>query len=214
MIIEIFRTVSIWVIVLPFLAGVINYRNLNRDSKWMFYLVVAGLAPQILTSIINRSTPALNISYNLYTPVEFVLMYAIFFNKYSNGINRKIVRVSAFCYWPIAVFLFWQKGITTVFVNELVCINSVFYMIWILLFLKEQFNAHDILIGKGNPFSWYLLAILIYAPCSIIAFALYHYIREKENGALSNLWVIQSVCNILMYLLLMMGLFIRKQKMV
>lgn len=85
-------------------------------------------------------------------------------------------------------------------------------MLWILLLLKEQYQVKETFIVKSNPFMWYLLGILIYAPCSVIAFALYHYMREEESSIMANLWVIQSICNILLYILFTIGLFIPKQK--
>jgi len=212
MIKEILRLISIWIIVLPFVAGFINYKGLNRDSRWIFFLVLAALVPQILTFIINKQTSLLNISYNVYTLIEFGILYLIFKDKYQQSANNFILHMTLFIYGIISMILLIRNGFAAKFLNNLVCINNVIYMIWILLFLKEQYSIENTSIQKKNPFAWYLLALLIYAPCTVIAFALYNYIREGTNPVLLNLWIIQSICNILLYIIFSVGLFIPKQK--
>jgi hypothetical protein len=211
MIKEIFRIISIWIIVLPFIAGFINYKGLNRNSRWIFFLVIAALLPQLLTFIVKKHTIALNVSYNIYTLIEFVFLSFLFDNKYQQPAHQFIVRITQVMYTGIIIFLFIKNGIATRFLNELVCINNIIYIVWISLFLKEQYNLPDTSIQRGNAFAWYLLALLIYAPCTVIVFALYYYIRGA-NPILQNLWVIQSVCNIILYIFFSVGLFIPKQE--
>jgi hypothetical protein len=163
-----------------------------------------------MTFVINKESPPLCLAYNLYTPIEFVVIYILFKSKFREAINRKILTASFVVYFIAMVVVFFYFGILQ-FVNLLVCINNVFYMLWILLFLKEQYNAEDFIIRKSNPFAWYCLAILIYAPCTLIDFALYHYMRLTAHHAVANLWIIHSVCNILQYVLFSVGLFLRKQ---
>lgn len=209
---EIIRTISIWIIVLPVLAGFINYKGLNKDSRWIFLLVLIAAVPQLLTFVIDEHNTLLNISYNLYTLVEMVIIYFLFINKFSQQGNKWVVYSSAVLYLFVALYFFINEGFAAKFLNTLVCINNSIYMLWILLLLKEQYQVKESFIVKTNPFMWYLLGMLIYAPCSVIAFALYHYIREQENVVIANLWVIQSICNILLYILFTIGLFIPKQK--
>lgn len=209
---EVIRIISIWIIVLPVLAGFINYKGLNKDSRWIFLLVLVAAIPQLLTFAIDEHTTILNISYNLYTLVEMVVFYFLFVNKFSQQGSRMVVYISALLYVGTVIWFFSTQGFTATFLNTLVCINNCIYMLWILLLLKEQYQVRESFIVKSNPFMWYLLGMLIYAPCSVIAFALYHYMREQENVVIANLWVIQSICNILLYILFTIGLFIPKQK--
>ncbi len=211
MIKTIFNQISIWIIILPLLAGFINYRGLNKDSRWIFLLVWVALVPQVLTAIIGKETSLLHVSYNVYTPIEFGILYILFREKLNEGIHKKIVYVSLGLYIVISLVIMIREGLSNSFLNSLACVNNVIYMVWILLILKEQYNVEDFIIRKSNPFAWYLLAILIYAPCSLIALALYYYIRNPLNPVLLNLWIIQSVCNILLYILFSVGLFLRRQ---
>jgi hypothetical protein len=208
---HILHTISIWIIVLPLLAGIINFKGLNKDSKWIFWLVIVAFIPQILTFLIKQESPLLNISYNLYTPLELGMLYMVFIDKYEQNTSRRIVQASLLIYIPVFLFMFIKYGITASFLSTLVCINNIIYMIWILLLLKEQYQAEDSIIQKNNPFAWYLLALIIYAPCTVLVFALYYYIRDPENPVERNLWIIHSSCNILLYILFTVGLSLHKK---
>ena len=105
---------------MPLAAGLINYKRLDRDSKWIFYLTIAAVPPQILTSIVHlKETPALNIFYNLYTPVEFILMYRLFWTKYIEmPSNRVLFKSSALLYAAVSVYLIVINGISRHFLTS------------------------------------------------------------------------------------------------
>lgn len=211
MIKEIARIISIWIIVLPFFAGFINFRGLNRDSRWIFYFVIAGLVPQILTFIINSESPLLNFTYNFYTLVEVAILSIIFRPKFQTNSARIMQKVCLLFYFLISTFVIVKHGLLSRFHNELVCANNILFMIWILVYFREQFSSPRGEIHRQSPFAWYLLGWIIYAPCSVVLFALYHYIREPGNTWLMNLWVIQSGMNIFLYICCAIGLFILPQ---
>jgi hypothetical protein len=187
-----------------------NFKGLNRDSKWIFLLVVIALVPQVLTAIVAKETTLLNLSYNLYTPMEFAVLYAVFFPKYRAASSRLIMQVSLGIYLALCSYFFIRFGLEAKFLNGLVCTNHIIYMLWILLLLKQEYSKDSMLIVKSNAFTWYLISIIIYAPSTLIVFALYYYIRDESSPVLMSLWIIQSVCNILLYLLFSAGLLIRK----
>lgn len=209
---EILRIISIWIVILPFVAGFINYKGLNRDSRWIFFLVIAALVPQVLTFAINRQNQLLNSSYNIYSLLEFIILGIIFSNKYQYTSSKVAFFSGCFLYAVIALALILKNGFANKFLNNLVCYNNIIYTIWILFLLKEQYHVKNTAIEKQNPFAWYLLALLIYAPCTIIVFAMYYYIRSKHNPVLMNLWIIQSICNIILYAFFCTGLFISGKK--
>jgi hypothetical protein len=204
--------ISIWIVVLPLVAGLINYKGLNHDSKWIFYMTVAAVPPQILTLIEHlNETPELNILYNLYTPIEFVLVYGLLLGKYEVPINRKVQKFSAIVYAGISIYFIAVFGIRKQFLDRWECANSLIYIIWIMTFLKEQYGSDSFIIHKRNPFAWYVLALIIYSPCTMLVFSLYYYIRDPHRAELYNLWLIQEICNILLYLFFAVGLFISRK---
>ena len=210
MIAQIFQKVSIWVIVIPFLVGIMNYRGLNRDSRWIFFLVSIAIIPQIFTAVFEEENALLNISYNLYTPIEFSVFFIIFISKYTRSSSLIIIQISSILYFIVCSYFFAAFGIEEKFLSGLVCTNNIIYMLWILLLLKQEYGADETLIIKGNSFTWYFIAVIFYAPCTVATFALYYYIRDPVNPVRINLSVIQSAFNILLYLFFSIGLLIRK----
>ena len=204
------HAISIWIIIIPLVAGFINYKGLNKDSRLIFFLVLIGVIPQMLTFIINEESPVLNYSYNIYTPVEFFIIRKLFSAKYQNKVNDHILYYSAFAYAAISVIFLFTHDLKNEFINVWACTNNLFYILWILLYLQEQYNSENITISKKNPFSWYLMAFIIYAPCSLLVVSLYHYIRSADNAFVNNLWIIQNLCNILLYVFFTIGLLIPK----
>jgi hypothetical protein len=204
--------ISIWIVVLPLVAGLINYKGLNRDSKWIFFMTVAAVPPQILTYfVVFNETKWLNICYNLYTPIEFLLLYGLFYKKYYVRLNRVLLRLSVFVYAGVSLYFVMRYGIKEHFLSRWVCLNNLIYIFWIMTFLKEQYSSESFVIQKRNPFAWYILAFIIYAPCTVLIFCLYYYIRDPQRAELWNLWVIQIICNILLYIFFAVGLFISRK---
>lgn len=208
---DIFYIISIWIIILPAFAGLINYRRLDRDSRWIFLLVLIATPPQLMSYFINSHDPTLNLAYNIYSVIEFGILALVFERKFHGWMNTWLFRRAVSVYFAGTLVFFVIKGVSGDFINELVCLNNGLYMIWILFLLKEQYDNDTSPIRRNSPFAWYLLGVLIYAPCTIIVFALYHYIRNVSNPLRMNAWIIQSVCNILMYMLFTIGLFISRR---
>ena len=210
---HVLHIISIWIIILPLVAGLINYQGLNEDSKWVFYLTIIAVPPQLLTYFFfTNETRWLNISYNLYTPFEFVLMFFLFKKKFENRINRKIQTGSAILYLILSLFFVVKYGFVEHFIEYWVCANNIIYILWIMIFLKEQYNSDSFIIRKSNPFAWYIMALIIYAPCTLLVFCLYYYVRDPHKTELMHLWLIQIVCNILLYIFFAIGLFISKKE--
>ena len=165
MIRHVLHIISIWIVVLPLVAGLINYRGLNEDSKWIFFLTVVAVPPQVMTYFFNFTEEKwLNITYNLYTPVEFYLLFFLFKPKYETRGSRLTHLSTAFLYAALSIFFVVRFDIGKQFISYWVCANNLFYIFWIMLFLKEQYHSDSFLIRKENPFAWYILALIIYAP--------------------------------------------------
>jgi hypothetical protein len=211
MIKAILHTISIWIIILPAIAGFINFKGLNRDSRWIFYLVLVAIFPQILTFIINQDTVLLAVSYNVYTPVEFIILFLLFKDKFHMPFNRMVHQCTLYLYILFSVIIITRSSVT-IFLSEWVCLNNIIYIIWILFFLKEQFFSETFVIRKRNSFAWYLFALILYAPLTLITFALYHYMRQDSNSVLRYLSVIQDICNILLYVFFTIGLYMSENK--
>jgi hypothetical protein len=197
--------ISIWSVLLPLLVGVVFYRKLDRDSTLIFSLVFIASVPQLL-SFLPISLHAINASYNIYTPVEFVVLYLLFSNKFTGSIYIQVLKVSGIIYVIVCLLFLFYYGISQKFINELVCVNNLIYLLWMLLYIRKQFFQPDDDYSLQKPFFWYFTGLIIYAPCTMVVFALYYYLRQNSDYNLQNLWIIQSFCNTLMYVLFAIGL--------
>lgn len=209
---QILHQLSIWIVVIPFLVGIINFRSLNRDSRWIFLLVSVALVPQLMTAFVVNDKGIFNIAYNLYTPIEFFILFYLFKAKFRNRTGQFGVLASAAIYLVVMLFFFSRHGVQERFIGELVAVNNVIYMIWILAIFKQEFSEETTFIEISQPFSWYLIALILYAPCTIITLSLYHYIRNPETPIFRDLVIIQDIFNILLYILFAIGLFIRSRE--
>jgi hypothetical protein len=209
---QILHQLSIWIVVIPFLIGIINFRSLNRDSRWIFLLVTVALVPQLMTAFVVNDKGIFNIAYNLYTPIEFFILFYVFKSKFRSRAGQFGVYASAVLYAMIMLFFFSRHGVQERFIGELVAVNNVVYMMWILAIFKQEFSEDLTFIEISQPFSWYLIAIILYAPCTIITLSLYHYIRNPETPIFRDLVIIQDIFNILLYILFAVGLFIRSRR--
>lgn len=206
------HTISIWIVVVPFLLGILNMKHLNRDARWIFMLVSVSLVPQLATAILQNDHPAFNLIYNVYTPMEFFILYHIFSSKFQGRSRKRIVRGSSLFYVLTCLIAFGYYSLWRRFVGELVVVNNLIYMLWILLLLEQEYAEDHRLIYRRNPFTWLLIALIFYAPCSLITLALYQYIRDPLNPGLAVLKFIQDVFNILEYMLISVGLILRNTK--
>lgn len=197
---------SIWSIIIPLLTGSLLYKKLDKESRIIFYIVVAAAVPQIITAFIQPSLVR-NFLYNVYTPVEFVLTYILICNKLRGLLFRNICMSIIILFVVLSSTLIFTYGLSQRFLNEWVCAANISYLCWIFLFLLEGLLQERSLLNTGLPLFWYISALLIYTPCTIFVFALSFYITRSQNPFISNLWSIHGIFNTALYILFAIGLY-------
>ncbi|HVI47232.1 MAG TPA: hypothetical protein VM802_20305 [Chitinophaga sp.] len=202
---EALSTLSIWCVVMPLLTGCRYFRMLNADSRIIVGVVALAAIPQLLRAYID-SGALLNVTYNLYTPLEVVLLYSLFSKRIVQRNRRRIFIVTAvFSCMSYFMLTAWY-GISSRFINEAVSINDLIYTGWALLVILEQYEVDEGGINIRTPFFWYLTGLILYAPCTMLVFSLWRYIRLHPDAVIANIWIIQSIFNITMYLLFTIGI--------
>jgi hypothetical protein len=83
MIKSVLHSISIWVVLMPFLIGTINFRELNNDSRWIFFLVSVALVPQLLTAFIENDVQCSMLPTMFYTPIEFLVLFVVFIRNFN-----------------------------------------------------------------------------------------------------------------------------------
>lgn len=203
--ISILGMVSIWIILLPLLIGAYRFKNLNKESRIIFTVVLIGTIPQVLRSFLYN-TSILTILYNLYTPLEFILYFLLF--KYKSGwiITKKILIYSFFIFAALSAFFIFTDGLEKRFLNEWVIVNNTFQMIWVCFCLTEYYKFEDLQIETNQPFFWFLAGITIYATCTVTFYALWYFVQSDSKGSAQLIKIIHHIFNILLYLFFSIGI--------
>jgi len=204
---------SVWIIILPLLVGAINFYKLDKQSRYVFYLVLLATIPQLLTAFISR-TVLLDFIYNAYTPMEFLLVYLFIGRSLESSLFKNISMGTVVAFGILVFGFIFYFGMQAKFFNEWVAVANIFYLTWILLFVLESLKNEKKLIDARQPLFWYLSGLILYTPCTVIVFALYYHIDTSRNILIKNLWIIHGVFNIILYLFFTIGLYkTRRQRM-
>jgi hypothetical protein len=203
---DFFSAISSWIILVPLVIGLCLYKRLDRDSRWIFYLVVLATVPQILTPFIPH-TRFLGLVYNIYTPAEFALTYCFLGLKLQRKAFRMLSLIPVVCFAVISVWLVLLYGLENRFLNEWVCVANVSYLCWAFLFILESLLNEVKLLNPALPLFWYISGLVLYTPCTIFVFSLCYYIANSQHPFISRLWIVQSVFNTALYVLFAIGLY-------
>lgn len=196
--INLLSNISVWIIFLPLLLGVVFLRKLSKDSRLILILVFFAAIPQSLHGF-RRSSDYLDMVYNIYTIIEFLLFAIFFANKFKNRRRVCFFRITLIIYAIFGCLLVWFFGIRNRFLHEWVCLNNLCFTFWILLFVFEQYHSDEINFTFSNSLTWYLTVQLLYSPCTILVFSTWTY-RFDGKYILDDVKVIHSIFNILLYL--------------
>lgn len=207
---------SIWSILLPLVAGFFYFKQLDEPSRIIFTVVILATPAQLLTVAIIH-TQRLNVVYNVYTLLEFLLFYLFIGRNFRRQAFKTISLTAVGLFYLFAVWLVGRHGLYNKFLNELVCAANCTYLVWVFMYILEGSLSEQKLMNPALPFFWFVLGLLFYTPCTIFVFALTHYIQKSTNPFIHNLWSIQGLFNTLMYVLFAVGfyksrLLARKQK--
>lgn len=208
---SILSNISIWSVIIPIVIGIFFYSRLNNESQIIFYIVVFAAIPQILKFYIeNHKT--LNITYNLYTFIEFFLIYILFKNLAQN--KKYIYDLSLLIYLIIVVYFILEFGIINSFLHDLVSINNLFYIFWICIVIIEKYGLDGIeyLFDTKNSIFWYITGLLFYSACTLVIFLLWNFIKNHPKSIFTHLWLIHYIFNINMYFSFAIGMYKNKRQ--
>ena len=203
--VSILGAVSIWIILLPFVIGVVLFKKLDSDSKLILLVVISGTIPQVLRPYIDN-TSSLNVLYNLYTPLEFAVYWILFRRKIVNASRRKLLYIIAGLFFSLSLFLVSEIGIRARFLNEWVIVSNIFQIVFICLCLLEFYYSEESRIELAQPFFWFLTGITFYASCTSVFFCLWYFIKNNPDEHYQILNLIHHVFNIFLYIFFSVGL--------
>lgn len=199
------QLISEWIIIVPFITGLLLLRGMQIDSRIIFLIVCAAFAPQLATTFLkNIDTAHLNILYNLYTPIEFFLFIIFFSIRLKHNV---IFYVAEFLVAVSTFYLFYTQGIKIKVLYELICLVNLMYVFFIFYYFLKMFRNDTYVFSLKEPFNWYILGLLLYAPCTFFLFADYLNTSANLHHGKSTLWIIHNIFNITLYIAFSIGFF-------
>lgn len=145
------------------------------------------------------------IFFNSYCLLDSVIWGYIFFRNSKNKTIRATIIIFLLSEVFLAFYLFYSIGISSRFFTELVCLNSLLELLWVLSFFYERYKKDEILALEKEPMFWYCLGILVYAPTTYFLFVFFDIINSNDVNY-KNLWFIHYLLNTLMYLIFSIGI--------
>jgi hypothetical protein len=197
---------SIYFILVPLFVGLLLYFRLSLYSKIVLLNIALSCIPQLLTAV-YKGVKLPVFSYNLYIIADCLLWFVYFFLLEHNPKKRKLIFSLFVINSLMIVYYFVTTNINTVFIYQLVCINSFIHVLNITnSFYSLSLSKEPIYLTRLPSF-WYNAGLFFYASCTFMVFFFYFKINSHfTKGQLNQLWQIHSFFNFLMYLLFTIGI--------
>jgi hypothetical protein len=201
---------SIFSVFAPLSIGIFHYRQLETNARILLLIVAFASIPQFLTLI----SPALPVGfYNSYIIVDVILWPLLYFVSSESSKLRKTLLILMLLNVVIDLAFVLSNFSSGRFFYELVCVDSIFQVIYVSLFFYELNLRNEFIDLRRLPLFWFSIGILFYAPCTFFVFLFYFKINKiYGEGESSYLWRIHDFFNILMYVLFAVGLLIKSKR--
>ncbi|NOT92394.1 hypothetical protein [Ferruginibacter sp.] len=121
-----------------------------------------------------------------------------------------IFYLAGFLVTGATIYLFYTQGIKAKVLFELICLVNLLYVFFIFYYFLKMFRNDAYIFSFKEPFNWYILGLLLYAPCTFFLFADYLNTSANLHHGKSTLWVIHNIFNITLYVTFTIG-FIKEQ---
>ena len=198
--------ISAFSTLIPFIFGIVFYRNSETTLRIATILFGLGLFTEIFCRIYATFINPNNIwLFNVYQLIETILISAIYYTWFKNKLLRYALLI--FCSLFIVIAVNEQISSGTKTLNSLsLSIESIavilFSFITFFLFLKESLQVNILSV----PFFWFNTAFLIYFTCNIFLHLFSQYLQEHALYTFYELWGLwHSLSNITFYTLISIG---------
>jgi hypothetical protein len=188
---------SIFSIFLPILLSIALFHKLDRNSTIVFILLLFAGFPQLAYRFASHDVRIF--LYNAYIMVDFVIWGYIFLINSHNQALKNLIKFSILLSVCISVYLFISSGIQLRFYSELICLNSLLQVLFILAYFYSLYLTDDKIELQRKPIFWFSLGLLLYAPVTYFHFAFHSRVSE-------NIAIIHNLMNSLMYLIFSIGI--------
>jgi hypothetical protein len=208
MIHSLLNNLSVYSVLAPLAVGLYSIRLLDQNSKAVLLLLAAAAIPQLASDFLPRNS--IWPFYNSYAVVDGLFWAFIYFRNSKYLVVKRLIATFAIGVFATAIVMLFIEGIDKRFYNELVCLNSLLQVIWVLVFIFEHYIGDNKGMLEHEPIFWFSVGLLIYAPVTYFLFAFFQIINDKNNHALASLWSIHHLVNACMYFTFTIGMYVNR----
>ena len=191
--------ISYFIVLLPLLTGLIFWRKTKSFSRGLILLSFVAAVPHLLAAF-GIPPSKRNIIYNLYTVVEFAIMFSIFRPRFVTSFSKRVIG------GVLSIPILISKNFITDFNNQLVCLTNLVFLFWILVLMRDTYLFDTPLFTKKDPFTFFALGIIVYASASMLVMGLYNFLLENPKSPVAKLWVFHDFSNIFIYTMFFVGI--------
>lgn len=200
--------VSVYSILAPLLVGLVYFRQLDANSRAVMLLAMLAAIPHMAKAILGRGegTPV----YNAYALVDGVFWAAVYYRNCKQRALRHTIALLAAVVFAIALSVLLPGGFSARFHHELVCLNSIFEVLLVLVFCYEKYRADMDGPLSLEPVFWFSMGLLLYAPSTYFFFVFFPEVSDTKRTEMVPLWNIHHLLNATMYLIFSIGMYVNK----
>ncbi len=196
---DLLNTLSVYTVLIPLVTGLALWKFQEGNARIMLALIAFASFTSIYPEFYPINKPLI---YNLYIIMDVLCWSLMLYRSSSINLVRYIIlsllmSFMAFYIWYVS----GHENINHRFYHDFVCLDNVLQVMCVLLFFYEKYESEKILNLEKEPMFWFCLAILLYAPCTYLRFALY-----SSNTYLN---AFHSIMNVLLYMMITVGFTVK-----
>ena len=208
---QIFHTLSIFSIIIPCIIGLIFFKFLEVNVRLVLIILVFASISQLAPFFLS-SQKEVWVFYNCYIIIDVTFWGYIFFQNKINKQLKLFVLCTIIAHVFISIYSFYTYGISTRFYNELVCLDSLAQVFWVLTYFYGLYENEKIERLEYKSMFWFCLGILAYNPSTYFLFVYYDIVKLDVTNEYSYLWRLHDLMNAIMYILFSVGMYVNQKK--
>ena len=200
------QTLSVYSVLLPFFAGLVFWKFQDANARIMVVLLAFASVSQLSFILPDDKQ---NVIYNLYIIVDVFFWSLLLYRNAFSKIAKAIILILFLLFNTIALIEFYKNGISKSFITELVSLDLIIQVFFVLIYFIEKYRSGKITRLRKEPMFWFCLGIMLYAPGTYLLFSTRHIISDE---VFKSVWKYHHLFNIILYLLITVGFLTRINK--
>lgn len=183
-------------------ALLLNRRQLDKRLHLLIPLLALALLPDGLKVLLGAGHWLRDFCFTIYTPIEFVIICVIYSRYIKNPAWRKVMRISAVIFVPLALYIqIWlrpaegfYKYMDVLTASPLLCTFTL-----LLFFQLATENTESKVFMQ--PVFWVIVANLVYYSCSCFSYGFGSYLNhiKSDKEIVLRIYKFAKYANLVLY---------------